>query len=77
MEATIVKAESPIESVTITMSEDEAQSILIVCENVGGMPELSRRGHFDNLKRALTSAGVKLPRESHANLGSIMFKERP
>ncbi len=47
--------------VMIEMSESEAQSLLIICQCIGGHPDTSRRGHFDALKKALWAADIVKP----------------
>ncbi len=49
--------------VTIEMTEDEAQSLRIICTRIAGHPNKSRRGHFDWLALALDNIGITvLPR---------------
>ena len=64
--------------VTITMKESEAQSLLIVCAHIGGMPKTSRRDHFTSLTKVLKAAGIKVPAgDDNGTLdeGSIFFHD--
>jgi hypothetical protein len=44
--------------ITIEMPEEVAESLKVVCHNIGGTPD-GRRGHIDAINSALSSAGVK------------------
>lgn len=50
----------PIESVTITMPYQHAITLAVVSNNVSGYPN-GRRGHMDDIVRALRNAGVPGP----------------
>ena len=72
-----VTIKPPVErTVTIEMTENEAQSLLIICGYIGGF-STTRRGHFDNLSRALKGADIKVPSEDNVDPKhpSIWFEE--
>lgn len=52
------KYRETIESVTITLSEHEAQFLADILTHVGGCPDTSRRMHADTLSKALREARV-------------------
>lgn len=47
-----------IESVTLTLSEHEAQFLVDILNHIGGCPDTSRRMHADSLSKALKGARV-------------------
>ncbi len=53
-----VKVVAPIKSVQLTLSEQEAKTLLVVTENVGGDPKLSRRKHMTAICNGLRDAGI-------------------
>ncbi len=62
--------------VTIEMSEDEAESLLIICDHIGG-GQASRRVHFDHLSKELRLAGIKKPIVTGTReVGAIYFEGR-
>ncbi len=63
-------------TVTIEMTEDEAESLVMICECIGGHPNTTRRGHLDSLKRELKAAHINHPDEELKPNASIWFKDR-
>ena len=49
---------SKIEIITLTLTKYEAETLLRVCNRVGGSHTLSRRGAMDNILYALENVGV-------------------
>ena len=60
--------------VTLTMSEDEAQTLRDIFGMVGGDPDNSRRRNSDSMHEALLSAGIRR-RPYHDMSGGITFSE--
>lgn len=46
---------------TLTLSEEEARTLLFVCRQVGG-PREGRRAHIDSINTALSATGLRVPR---------------
>jgi hypothetical protein len=57
-----------IAEVTLTLSPEEAATLLVVAEHIGGNPGNSPRGHMDAVGRAIRDAGIytKHPIRCHA-----------
>ncbi len=59
--------------VVVEMSEEVAQTLLIVCDNVGGSVWYSRRRNTDALAKVLTDAGIKQPTGNDAEVESCLY----
>ena len=57
----IAKVNSLGISVTLTLSEDEARTLRVILQKVGGCPISSLRAHSDSVLKALQGAGVREP----------------
>jgi hypothetical protein len=68
-EVTVV---TTVESVTLTLSADEAEALRSVTGLVGGHPDYTARRHIDSIRDALDDVGV----ENHSDelTGSVFFK---
>ena len=51
--ATLVNQEPPKPNVLLELSYEEAETLLIVTDRIGGDPQLSRRKHTDKIGQAL------------------------
>ncbi|MGC5319335.1 hypothetical protein ACPXB5_11415 [Micromonospora arida] len=72
--ATAKRAPSPV---TLTLTEDEACTLIAILRNIGGDPAKSRRKHSDAMSDALYAVipdGVWDP-ASYETRGSITFRE--
>lgn len=58
------KPPKPVRIILLTLSEDEASTLLDVTHRVGGDPRKSRRRHTDAIGEALWSATVTRPDDS-------------
>lgn len=47
--------------VTLTLTADEADTLLLVMNNIGGSPEKSRRRRTDSIGRKLRALGARAP----------------
>lgn len=64
-------------TVTITLTAQEAQTLVDVMGYIGGDPVRSRRRDCDNIRYALNAAGVRSGNPSDLELGhSIYFADR-
>jgi hypothetical protein len=43
----------------LCLTADEAQTLMAVCDRIGGSPRTTRRRHMDAIRSALSAAGVK------------------
>ena len=59
----------------LTLSEDEAQALKLVLDNVGGDPETTPRGRIDSIYESLSAAKVHCV--SWPIDGEINFKDSP
>ena len=59
--AKAVRVHSDNRDVQLTLTVQEAEVLLFVTKRIGGMPEMTPRGHMDQIGYALSEAGV----ESH------------
>ena len=48
----------PKYTVTLELSQNEAETLFAVTTRIGGVPEKSRRQFMDNIGKALSNAGV-------------------
>lgn len=48
------------ETITLTLSGEEAKVLMDVCENVGGCATSSPRGHTDAILNALYEVGISI-----------------
>lgn len=55
----IVPPPPPEVQLTITMSKQDAADFLCLCHRVGGLPQGSARGLFDQIMAALMKKGIK------------------
>ncbi len=58
MERVVREAVQDPPVIRLEMTPDEAESLQLVCQEIGG-PSTGRRGDLDNIREALTGAGVK------------------
>lgn len=45
----------------LTLSEDEAKTLLLIMDSIGGDPQMTRRVHTNQIGRALRDIGVTKP----------------
>jgi hypothetical protein len=75
----------PIESVTLTLDEDEVKTLIAILNRIGGSPNYSARKYSDKIRSALhdelnrigvevNTAGIKIDVE-RSGRGSIYFAE--
>lgn len=65
-----------IYNLTLALSERDARAIMDLCDRIGGKPEASARGVFDNISEKLKSAGLtKSVAILQAKWESLSFKE--
>lgn len=68
------------DGVALNLSDVEAQTLLDICEMVGGSPHKSRRAHADAIATALRSAGYRSPNgvcpDVEPRRNSIYFTEK-
>ena len=60
-------------SVSLELTSDEVDTLLCICNKIGGNPRFTRRGHIDNIRAALISAGYVS--RAFGSEGSIYFNE--
>ncbi len=60
-------------TITITMSEDVAKTLMQIVRMIGGPPE-GQRGHADQIREALEEVDVPIVRQAKNLLGSIDFE---
>jgi hypothetical protein len=65
--ATLVKPEPPKPNVLLELSYEEAKTLLIVTDRIGGDPQLSRRKHADKIGQALRDVGLEYKEEKTAD----------
>ena len=53
-------ATAKVETYILTLDKDEAETLLIILQLIGGSPARSRRKFADSVARALETAGVKM-----------------
>lgn len=58
MATAAAKSRTEIDSVTVTLSKDEADALYIVALNVGGDRYNGPRKHIDAVRQALSRAGI-------------------
>ena len=46
------------ESFILTLTKEEAHTLQMVCNRIGGDPNTSRRGHMDSINKALGDVAV-------------------
>lgn len=66
--------------VQLTLSHDVARTLAKVCDKIGGDPWRSRRGHMDEIGRALDSVGITSRYDdvlAPGASGSITFDNEP
>lgn len=49
-----------VKYIELTLSMPEAQTLVDVCEHIGGCPDNSRRKHTDSIRLALIGCGIKV-----------------
>ncbi len=49
------------ETFHLTLSKDEAETLLAVCTRIGGSPVTTRRAHTDRIAHALQLVGLHAP----------------
>lgn len=52
------KVTEVIESVILTLTQEEAETLHAITYRVGGDPRTTRRKHVDSIRRALTETGI-------------------
>ena len=60
--------------IQITMTEDEASSLVEVLFHVGG-PISGRRTHIDSIRKALIAIGIERKGQIDRKLGAVYFEE--
>ena len=66
-------AKATASEVTLTLTVEEARTLLYVCNNIGGEPNTSARAYIDAIGGALVDAGVSAPSSSTNPLHSGDF----
>lgn len=62
-----------VESVKLTLSGEEAQTLRDILEHIGGCPDTSRRRFMDSIKRALSSERVYASCEEDIRESSAIY----
>ena len=66
--ATLVNQEPPKPNVLLELSYEEAKTLLIVTDHIGGDPQLSRRKHTDKIGQALRDVSLEYKEENKYNV---------
>ena len=71
----------PVEPVVLTLSKEEAQVLVDVISMASGMPETTRRGLIDGIRRALASVDYNYNADAYRSNGDLYgckvhFRER-
>lgn len=79
--ATEIEVVKKTDGFVLTLSGDEAQTLLFILASVGGDPHQSRRKHADAILYALRDAGVTTPHNvirdgKNEKNGTIYFNNR-
>jgi hypothetical protein len=62
--------------ITLTLSQDEAQALVDLCQFVGGNPATTRRRFIDQIQERLIDRGVPVS-ECEDVSGSVAFDSQP
>jgi len=67
----------PVNTYVLTLTESEAETLLMVCGGISGCPFQSRRRHMGEIQTALRSAGIldDFPKSQRAKEGTIVFRK--
>lgn len=60
----------------LELSADEVDTLVLICDSIGGCPEISRRKHADAISKGLKALGVKRPNQAWSHVrGFVTFKD--